>query len=215
MRLTKTSVALTVSALLACAAVVVSLAAVRDEATPPASDTPTRVAPMAANFEALQDDQAFPGMAMSDALLLIAEHVVLPVTDSTVEKVLIDETPGLSRAERGIAVRYSSGFNFYYKPLPQDTLPDWQKLVNDSDAAPFTDGRAEPFEIVDINGVEVAVQRGGVQELRRGLVPVGSAASWNDDSGTYILRSDKLPAEQLLSIAGDLITNGARSARAR
>jgi len=202
------------------AAVLVCLAAASSSACASKSQTAQQVAPASGGLSAVVsplDDPDVTGLTLEQALTKAHDQIVLPeeATVGAATKVLVDDTPGLSRDEVGLAIGYASGLGFYFKPLPPTAQPDFHAQLKDtSDTVKFTDGRKQPFEIVLIDGIEVAAREAGTLSSDiSGEIPMEAQVQWCVDEGTYTLRSETLEIGELLSIARDLIDQGARPAR--
>jgi hypothetical protein len=113
----------------------------------------------------------------------------------SIEAIGADQLP---RAGVGLAAVFNKGILFTAEPQ-RDAPLDLQGRLR-APSAPFTDGRKAPFEIVTVDGMEVAVQRGGHQYSKiSGDVAVNAALEWQDGDVVYTMQSDVLSADALLA----------------
>lgn len=161
------------------------------------------------------DNPNVKGIPLEQGLAKAREGIVLPNDASlgVATKVLVDETPGLARNEIGLLIAYGSGINVYFKPLSPSELPDFHAQLEATRGAEyFADGREQPFDIVLVDGVEVAARRAGtvVNDYSGHEIPMEAQVQWCVDDGIYVLKSKTQNVEQLFGIARSMIARGAR-----
>lgn len=147
-------------------------------------------------------------VSLAEAQELADARIVFPadsVTGSVSEVVIIKG----SEATAGVGMQFESGIVMLAGPLDENAaVPDYKALLaaEEADGVVFTDGRAHPGEVVEINGHETCVCPAGVQYFPTGALEgttyeLPSVVMWYADGITYFLSSDTQPVDALVAVA--------------
>lgn len=147
-------------------------------------------------------------VSLAEAREVVDARIVFPADSVTggVSTVVIIQG---SEATAGVGMQFESGVVMLAGPLDENTAaPDYVALMaaEEADGVVFTDGRAHPGEVVEINGHETCVCPAGVQYFPTGALKgttrkIPSSVMWYADGIRYFLTSETEPVDALVAIA--------------
>ena len=173
--------------------------------TPTSSSTQTRKAAVHGGYLIQPSVEAAgrPSVDIRPFLGRVSKRIKVP-SGALAAAPVSAETVGaadLPRDRVGLAVLYHSGVHLTAEADGTPFDPPTKLAAASKETTGFADGRKAPFEIEDVDGVAVALQRGGVQTTRiSGDITLNAAVEWQENGVTYTLQSDVVDANGLLGM---------------